>query len=345
LPLVRPLAARGGEATVRRGFVLEVTDAEGRSGWGEAAPLPEHGSETEAGALAGLRRFAVWRGRAVPDGSEVLDGRLADWLAPLALGPAATCAAETAVLGLAAARAERPLHRLLDPGAADVVAVAGLIDGAGDAAAVSAEARRLVAAGHRVLKLKVGRKGSGAEADRLRAAAAVLPPDGQIRLDANRGWTALEATAALATLAATGAPVAFVEEPVDGGAPLPASPWPVALDETLVGLSLPAALAILDRPGIGAVVLKPGLLGFETAAQIGRAAAARGLGVVVSSCFESGLGLRVLAALAAAWPGTAAGLGTAGWFAADLVPPAALPARLSAEVSAPDRRLLEPVDA
>jgi O-succinylbenzoate synthase len=341
LPLARPLAARGAEARERRGFLIEASDAEGRTGWGEAAPLPGHGGETAAAALAGLRRFAGRRGCAVPDGIAALDGRLAGWLGPLALGPAAACAAETALLGLAAARAGLPLHRLLAPDAAEAVAVAGLIDGAVDAVA---EARRLVAAGHRVLKLKIGGQEPAAAAARLGAVAAILPPGGALRLDANRCWTAAQAGEALAALAATGAPVAFVEEPVADGTPLPGCPLPLALDETLAGLALPAALAALERPGLGAVVLKPSLLGFEAAARIGRAARARGLAAVVSSSFESGLGLRTLAALAAAWPQTAAGLGTAGWFAADLVPPAPEPARLAPATAAPDRRLLEPVD-
>jgi o-succinylbenzoate synthase len=336
LPLARPLAARGG-AVRRDGFLLCLTDAEGRSAWGEAAPLPAHGSESPEAALAGLRRFAN-AGLAGPEGAEACDGRLADWLAPLALGPAARCAVEAAALGLIAAQRGLPLHRLLAPDAADRVAVAGLIGGGGDAAAVGDTAARLAADGHRTIKLKVGDQPLTTDAARVTAAAAALGSGGTLRLDANRAYGS-DATAAMTAFAATGANIAFVEEP--GGS---AAPLPLALDETLVGLPVDAALASLGAPGLAAVVLKPMLLGFETTARLGRAARARGLDAVVSASFETTLGLRLAASLAAGLPTSAAGLGTAPWLAADLLPPEPEPAVIDLARPVPDPGPLEPLD-
>lgn len=343
LPLRRPLAARDGAGLRREGFCVELADTDGRTAWGEAAPLPAHGSETAEAALAGLRRFAATVGRSMPDA--VPDGRLGAWLAPLALGPAARCAVEAALLGLDAARRAMALHRLLDGAAADRVAVAGLIDGRGDAADVAETATALAAQGHAVLKLKVGGRPPAEDVARVRAAARALPAGGALRLDGNRAWTAAEAPQALGALAAAGAPVAFVEEPC---APLPAgAALPLALDETLVGLSFEAAAQAIDTaPGLGAVVLKPTLLGFETAARLAAHARGRGLPAVVSSSFESGLGLRLAAALAAGCAGTAAGLGTAPWFSADLVPAGPCPAVIALDAPpVPDPALLSPLDA
>jgi 2-succinyl-6-hydroxy-2,4-cyclohexadiene-1-carboxylate synthase len=72
-------------------------------------------------------------------------------------------------------------------------------------------------------------------------------------------------------------------------------------------------------------VLKPSLLGFERCAALARWAAARGVATVVSSAFESAIGLSSLAALAAlvdaAQPGAGRmshGLGTSSWFRSDV---------------------------
>lgn len=51
----RPLATAHGVWRRRRGFLVSVTDAEGRTGRGEAVPLPEWGTESYADCLAALR--------------------------------------------------------------------------------------------------------------------------------------------------------------------------------------------------------------------------------------------------------------------------------------------------
>ena len=94
---------------------------------------------------------------------------------------------------------------------------------------------------------------------------------------------------------------------------------PVALDESLLELS-PNALN--DFADIAAVVLKPTLLGgFERAAGLARWAQECDIKVVVSSSFESSVGLGALAQFAAAFgtPGVAMGLDTARYLADDLL--------------------------
>ena len=91
----------------------------------------------------------------------------------------------------------------------------------------------------------------------------------------------------------------------------------------------PLAPMTFTPPDVHAVILKPTLLGFEQARHWARAAAAQGITTVVTSMFESSLGLRVLAAFAAGLNGdrdVAMGLGTASWFTEDVCDRALVPA-------------------
>lgn len=120
--------------------------------------------------------------------------------------------------------------------------------------------------------------------------------------------------------------------------PAPRTEGPLCLPicAGLVGPGAPDAEALCE--GAAALVLKPAVLGgFERTAQLAAWAAQRGMHAVVSSAFESSLGLSQLAQLAAALeaaPGAQAtqhGLATLTWFAEDLLPAAA-----SAQLLQPD---------
>lgn len=76
---------------------------------------------------------------------------------------------------------------------------------------------------------------------------------------------------------------------------------PYALDETLVQTT-PSQLAELDLSGLAALVIKPALLGYKTESWL-EFAVNKGKKVVLSSCFESPVGLYRLAQQAAQFPG------------------------------------------
>jgi O-succinylbenzoate synthase len=99
----------------------------------------------------------------------------------------------------------------------------------------------------------------------------------------------------------------------------PALSIPVALDESLLEMG-PGDLS--SWPTIKAVVLKPTLLGFEKTIQFSRSALHVGMTPVISSAFESGVGLKVLSQIASSLHGdhVPAGLDTLDWFAEDLLP-------------------------
>lgn len=324
LPLARPLPGADG-AGERRGLLLCLEDDAGTRAVGECAPLAGFSTESLETARSDLVRFADWvAGRNLPAGLECLDGGFAAWLGAAGYSASARCALEAAVLGLLAARRGTGLAGLLAPAPATAIPVAGLVDDAGPAAA--AAARGLVAAGHHTVKLKVGPADAADHGARVTAVRRAMGGGSRLRLDANRAWSPAQARDFLARVArplsgAAGAAIEFVEEPVAELDDWPrlgaAATVPLALDESLGALD---AGAITDFPGLGAIVLKPTLLGLERAALFARAARRRGLAVVLSSSFESGIGRAILAQLAAAWGGadTAAGLGTGPWLADDL---------------------------
>jgi len=169
-----------------------------------------------------------------------------------------------------------------------------------------------LAAGCRCLKLKVA-------GDPAKMAAWVREQSRQIagratlRLDANRSWTEAEARTFIEGI--TDVDYQYLEEPVRTRAEL-RNLLPdarIALDETLREIS---PLELFDWPGIRAVILKPTMLGgLAISDAFARAAREIGAVSVVSSSFESGVGLAALARFAASLSAhpEPAGLDTGRW--------------------------------
>ncbi len=199
------------------------------------------------------------------------------------------CGLEFAGAECRARRAGQTLVEYLG-GAPDLVEIATLWD---------AE-RRSSTAG--TIKLKVAQL-AGGEVTKIMAAN----PKTRFRLDANRAWNLAEALDFCRAL--DPARVEFVEEPLKDYAGYDAfnarSPVGFALDESLMHHQ--------PEPWeqLRALVVKPSLHGLSCALKWIDWAYARGKYAVVSAMYESGVGIRHLAALAAAkTPGVAAGLDT-----------------------------------
>jgi o-succinylbenzoate synthase len=286
-----------------------------------------------------LRRFLSWAVRDFPDEPIAVGAALR----PIDLGPSALCAVESALFWLLALRRGTTLHGLLWRDAADEIAVAGLVTRDTSPEQTAEAAAALAADGHRVIKLKVGEGTIDNDVARARAACEAtggLP----LRLDANRAWSPGQARAAMLRLKRESLPIDYVEEPLATGGLLPDAPLPQALDESLLHAPAEKRAAWLDRlPDV--VVLKPMLLGFAETWRLAFEARRRGISAVISSSFESGLGLRHSAALAAG-AREPAGLGTASWFKDDPCPlPAGATLRLATSPPVPDARHLERIDA
>ena len=140
------------------------------------------------------------------------------------------------------------------------------------------------------------------------------------RLDANRAWT-LEDAIEFCTRVGPDK-IEYIEEPVananDHAEFIKASPIPLALDETLVENDF----SQINLNGVKAIVLKPSLLGgFKATEKLIDIAKDNGILPVLSSTFESGIGVRSIALFAAKTGllNIAAGLDTLKWFGQDVL--------------------------
>jgi O-succinylbenzoate synthase len=316
LPLTEPLPVGGHTLTERRGLLLRLTDDGGNEGWGEAAPLPGFSPESLGEATSAARALmATLVGRDVPDTD--LDALLRSL--PAADGaPSVRFAREGAVVELRATGREGSVTRVLG-GTADPVALNALITVAD--ADLDAAADRVRQAGYRAVKMKVGRADVEDDVRRVQKLSAALGEDVGLRLDANRKWTWEQAVAFAKTV--EDVPIEYVEEPLRNPANLPEfanrTTLPLALDETTRECDpedLPA-----DLP-VRAVVLKPTLLGgIAEARRWAGWARERNAEPVVSASYESGVGLRMLVALAGSLSTAPAGLSTYARLADDVLRP------------------------
>lgn len=306
LPLKRPWVAAATTLTERRGALLELTDDDGLTGWGDCAPLPS-GGNAEA-VLAVLAEYA--RRPASADFRE--------------LPPEARWAVETAQADLAAQRAGMPLWRHLG-GTTGRIAVNAALGPLDDGAI--ARATEALEQGYVIGKIKLGIDTPDAELARLRALVGATQGRLKLRLDANRAWADVAASRFLHAI--TDLPIDCVEEPL--AAPTLAAlaaqqaglPYALAVDESLPQFGSSTLIAPANMGAVRRLVLKPARLGGIAATRaIAQAAQAAGIEVVLTSVVDSVIGVMAAAHLAAAFsPTLAHGLGTSSWLAADVAAP------------------------
>lgn len=328
LRFAQPMRTAHGEFAARASVLLELQDADGVAGYGEAAPWPGFGTETVSESEAALRSVErlLMQAAVRPD----------DWpaaLDDLLLGaPAARAALQGALLDLEARRAGLPLAAHLAARAASTcgatlscVPVSALL-AARAPEALRAEAIRARESGHGAVKIKLGSAALAEDVARLHAVREAIGPAVRLRGDANGAWSVAEALAALAAFAPCD--MEYVEQPVvahdiEGLAELRRrAAVRVAADESVA--SEQGLLRVLATGAADVVVLKPATLGgparaLELATQVRQA----GAGVVFTHTFETAVGARHALHCAAAWGDAHGihGLKTAGLFEADIAEP------------------------
>ncbi|MGA8986780.1 MAG: o-succinylbenzoate synthase [Aeromicrobium sp.] len=191
--------------------------------------------------------------------------------------------------------------------------------------AVDAElAHRIVSrSGCRTAKVKVAERGQTRADDiaRVEAVRDALGPSGQVRIDANGGWSVDDAVAAIAALSTAAHGLEYVEQPCASVEELAAVrrrvDVPIAADESIRRAEDPFRVVELEAADIA--VLKVAPLGGVHACL--RIAERIGLPVVVSSAVETSIGLAAGLALAAALPELpfACGLATTSLLDGDVV--------------------------
>lgn len=317
VPFVAPFATAHGHLLTREGLLVRLTDADGRQGLGEGAPLPGFGGSLAA-AVAAVQALAprlVGADHAQREGVLGQAARLST----------AACALDTALLDLRARGLGLPVAALLGSGPVALTTVVNATVGAPETSAAATAARRAVAAGYTCVKLKVGLGGTAqAELARIAAVRAAIGPTTGLRLDANGAWD--EPTALAVLRSAAGDRLELVEQPLAaadlaGMAQLRRSvTTPIAADEAtpdLAGARRTIAAAAADLLVIK--LLTAG--GLRPAWRMVELAHGAGLGVIVTTTLDMGVGVAAALHLAAALPRPLPhqGLATAALLRADLL--------------------------
>ncbi len=312
VPFRRPFATATGMWLHREAWILLLEATDGRVGLGEAVLEPD-ATEVEETILARAIRETAGRARDgdLPDAEELelLGGP----------GRAFQAALDAARLDLA----------LVPDGVA--VPVNGTIGFGGPRAGAEA-ALQAMEAGFTTLKLKAGAERETEDlVARIRAIRQAVGPDVRLRLDVNGVWDLPTAEDRLEAVARFD--LEYVEQPLPaddlaGAAELRSrTRVPVAADEA--AYSAGAVRGLLAAGAVDVLVVKPARVGGPVAvAEIAAAASASGVPVVLSTLFETGVGVAAARAAAAAlpavaWRGRSAalphGLATAGLLEHDLV--------------------------
>ncbi len=288
LPLRAPLRTAHGLWTVREGLLLRAESADGRVGYGEAAPIRGFGRETVEVDETLLQALGdtvdeAWLER-VPAEWGALRQALGTALGSLPAGPAR--------------REHLPVAALLPAGVDALKRIEPLAE-----------------AGFRTFKWKVGVGDVADEIALLDDLLGRMPEGGKLRLDANGAWDRRIAERWLARCADY--PIEHVEQPIAADDRKATDlllglagdyPTPIALDESLVGEG------DLDRwlgagwPGV--FVVKPSLFGDPVSA-LARLQAARAR-VVFSSALETAVGAQQALRIAFYWAGEGDGDAAAG---------------------------------
>ena len=313
---MRPASLRFFHVTrppARPSLWIEIKDAEGTSGWGEASPLPPFSRDDVATCASALERLFPRLDDL--DEARPIDAAITTAFAPiladLVATPSARFALETALLDLVARRRGISIAALLAGGSAarETATNALLIAEPPDALADRATA--LAALGFAAIKIKLRARdeaGFDRELTALHEVRRRLPLPFEIRLDPNAAWRLDEARRRLQALA----PIAprYVEQPVfpDALVDLGRCDVPWAADESLANLTdLPQ---LLGDPGCGALVLKPAILGsLLVARDLAIQARAHGKDAVVTHLFDGPIALASAAELALSLPAPALAAG------------------------------------
>lgn len=295
----RPAGTSRGVYQTRRCWLLTVIDCRmlGVKGVGECAPLPDLSCDAVPQYEQILRDVCAQ--------VEVTGAIPYDALRPY---PSILFGLETAFAQLNAGGSDVLFDSPFSRGEAGI-SINGLV-WMGTFEGMYARLEEKLKLGFQCIKLKIGAIDFESELQLVRRVRTHFGKEQvELRLDANGGFAPDEALARLERFA----PYAIhsVEQPIrqhqwDEMARICCqSPIPIALDEELIGVNLPAMKAeLLDRIRPAYIILKPslhgGMRGVEEWITLARA---RGIGSWITSALESNVGLNAIAQLAARFYG------------------------------------------
>ena len=301
----------------REGYILSVRSDEQIEGLGEAAPLPGLSMESFAQAGDQLRNLRMQcRGWKIPDHLTAFNGKFERWLGPLDLKPSVRFGLESAILHLLANAQKSPIRKLIPMTTGGAIRVSGLISAtSGD---VGAQTKALIKGGASELKLKVGGH-PDEDAANVKTVNAICGGKALLHVDANQRWSYAQAVSFGRSIGCGS--VSYIEEPFKEIERIPEfydeTMIPIALDESLTHVPFEQIRGI---SGVETIIIKPTILGgIEKTVQLIAKAGNCAMCTVISSAYESSLGIWTLANIAAAVPSNgASGLDTLKYFTEDI---------------------------
>ena len=330
LPLTEPLYLLGHEMHERTGLILRLNDGN------DGTSVGDNFGEGEIAPLSGMQ----------PETLSEAENQIGDYLSGNCLP--VTCSAslfrsvnfglDMALRTMFQSPNVSKFHSLKETAGNDskplktdftgqIFPVNGLA--VGSRTVLEMECEELRNGGFKAVKLKVGRLTILQDIERVRLARKILGDEIPLRLDANRAWEWEDAVKFAEAVQDFN--IEYCEEPLLDSNKLEQlhlqTGMPLALDETLWYAPTPKSDAPVKHVslfGIRALILKPGILGGWNNTKIWIEYAQKyGIHCVLSSCFESGLGLNWIAFMANELLSEqfTAGLDTSKWFEQDLIEP------------------------
>ncbi|NQV16356.1 o-succinylbenzoate synthase [bacterium] len=317
LPFKKALDLKHASLNQREGLILILTDKTGHVGLGEISPLPGFSRETMGTAVYKTtmlvdRMLNFGEFTATQDTQNSLSWKERTAPSVVHFG------VESALLGLLANANSISVGAMLYGHSSNKVPLNGLITGSLSEWVPAAE--NLINEGYKTLKIKVGRINPELESRGVKDIRQRVGPDIKIRLDANRSWNLESAIEFGKSVYDAG--IDYIEEPTTDPAELPrffdACGVHFAFDETLHGIINPT-ISFDSYTGLKALVMKPTLIGctarFITMVNL---AINQDILPIISSSYESDVGLAILSQFAASITGdkVAVGLDTRSYLAA-----------------------------
>lgn len=311
IKLKKPFLTSGGLISNRKGFFICIILNENETAFGEAAPLPEFGSESYSEAENALQSLF---GLSANNPAFFDSGDFQSKLDRISNLPALRHGLEQAWLNFRALNEKTSLDKLLNVKLKDKINVNGLI-GLVPPGETLLKARALFNEGFTTLKLKAGRDDFSLDRKSVEILREHFGDRIDIRIDVNGKWKLPEAISHIKELEEFSPE--YIEQPVAGKEDffnlMKETELPLAADEII--RSTGDALEVMTKATGAVLILKPMMLGgFTSTLKIIRDAERSGIKTVISSSFETSVGRSAAVFLAAASnSSTAHGLGTKGF--------------------------------
>ncbi|MEJ6542347.1 dipeptide epimerase [Brachybacterium paraconglomeratum] len=317
-PLRHPFVTAARRTEAVEYVVAEVELAGGAVGQGSAAETVAVTGEDAASILAALDGplGAALRGARGTIGE--LSARITG---AMPRATSAKAALEVALHDAWARAAGRPLVELLG-GSAEETMRNDMTVSLEEPATMAQRAREAVAAGHEILKIKLGHD---IAEDRERLAAVVeAAPSARLRLDANQGWLPDQAVQIITGFEKDGLPVELVEQPVAAGdveglaRVTAATSLPIMADEAV--WSAADAHRLIEARACDLLNIKLAKTGgLRGAIEVAEAARRAGIDCMLGAMMEPRISITAAAHLALAHPAiTMIDLDPPAWFASAL---------------------------